>query len=204
MKKNALTARDSHLWSLRAVTLMSTLVAVYAIYGLSVATNEITVRIPPDYSKGVLLNPNTFPKSALYAGTYMIFQNLQFWKNDGQDDYKRNLDAYSCYTNAPMKKWLEDDYAEKNRARELFRRTRNISLAGVYNDNLVQEVGNGVWRVWLDIQIKDYLSNELFKQTTVRYPFQIAVDNRSCNPLGIAIDSMFSNPVRIQAAGSEE
>lgn len=197
MKRNILDARDSHIWSLRMFAVLITIVATSAIYGLITAADEVKVRIPPDYAKGVLLEPNAFPKSALYANAYMIFQSLQFWQHNGQDDYKTNIEAYGCYVNAPMLQWLNNDYQQKNADHELFRRTRNIAVAGTYSDDLVQEVGNGVWRVWLDIRIRDYLDNELFKETMVRYPLQIAVDHRPCNPVNLAIDAMFDTPRRI-------
>ena len=115
----------------------------------------------------------------------MIIQHLLYWEHDGIKDYRDNIEAYACYLNPQMQRWLRQDYEAKLADHQLLSRTRTVSLVGAYHANPVTELGNGVWQVWLDIKIRDHINGHLAKTAAVRFPLIMSVDSRSCNPLGI-------------------
>ncbi len=194
---NPLKARDAHIWTLRILCVLLGLITLVAIAALQNVPNEIKVRIPPDYANGVLLDQSAYPKSAIYANAYLILQNLQHWKDSAETDYPANVKKFECYMYPEMKTWLMNDLSSKRVSGELRDRKRFPRLAGTYGQNSVTPVGNGVWHVWIDVQYTDYLHDEPFKTSTVRYPLIVATDERACNPLGISIKGLFTQVRRI-------
>lgn len=195
IKYNPLHARDAHIWTLRILCVVFAVVTLVAILSLRSVPSEIKVRVPPNYAQGVLLEQNSFPKSAIYANSYVILQNLQNWPDDGEVDYTNNIITMRCYLYPEMQDWLAKDLSAKRIAGELSGRKRYPRLVGVYNQNNVTPVGNGVWHVYIDVEYNDYLHDEPFKTAIVRYPLTVATDERACNPLGIALQDVFA-PVR--------
>lgn len=197
MKNNPLAARDSHIWSLRLMSTILSIVCIWLISALISIPREIQVRIPPDHTKGLLLNQSHYPNSALYSNAFMIFTSIQYWSEDGETDYKKNIQDYRCYIGTDMKHWLEQDYSRKKADNEINQRTRVLSMASPYQDSYIREAGNGTWYVWLDVMVREYYIGELVKEIRMVYPLRISRDNRDCNPVDIAVDGLFDNPTRV-------
>jgi integrating conjugative element protein (TIGR03746 family) len=195
--RNALTARDSHIWTLRIALVIVSLVALGLVGILYSKQNDFFVHVPPDLSHGANIKPGELLAPNAYAFAAYIWRELNDWQEGGRKDYPKNIKSYQCYVTPSFLHWLEKNNKEKSAAGEL-ERMRSLSVQDVFRDDMVKPIGGNTFEVTLTMQLHERIEGQPIKDIVIRYPFRVIPDTRSCNKMGMAIDGFFAQPERVQ------
>ena len=96
---------------------ISIFLGVLLILGLLVHQSriqDIDVHIPPELGSGVTQKASHIPKPNVYLFTSNILQALNNWTDNGEADFKRNIEAYKHYLTPSFKEQLLKLYDKKN------------------------------------------------------------------------------------------
>ena len=134
-----------------------------------------------------------------------IWQQVQRWPTNGEEDYPRNLRALSAYLTPSCRAFLQQDYEYRRASGELRRRVRGIyEIPGRgYGDDpatRIKVVSDRDWIVTLDVSADEYYGSEQVKRALVRYPIKVVrldIDPER-NPFGLALDCYAGAPQRIE------
>ncbi len=199
----------THISTLRIALVAVTVLAVFMGWGWHNAPRTLTVHIPPDLRSGSLQPAHEVPQANVYAFAYYIWQQMNRWPENGQEDYGRNLFRLSAYLTPAFRAQLTQDMEERGRRGELLRRVRSVhEVAGTgFEPRRVEVIRDGdAWVVWLDLEINESVRGMNVKQTAVRYPLRVVrldVD-RERNPWGLALSGFASPPARIELDAEPE
>ncbi|EOF6573546.1 PFL_4703 family integrating conjugative element protein [Salmonella enterica] len=204
--KHALAARDSHITTLRLVIFLMLLVSVGLWYGWQSAPRNLTVHNPPDLRAGSTRPWWEIPPGQVYAFSFYIFQQLNRWPTNGEEDYPRNLSALTAYLTPACYTRLEEDYRQRRDRGELRDRVRGVyEIPGRgFHNKRVQVLDRDRWTVTLDLTVDEYYRAEPVKRALVRYPLNVVrydVDAEK-NPWGLAIDCFAAPPQKLEAIPS--
>ena len=202
--KNEVVHLQAHIRTLRVGVGLVGLLALLMGVGWWSAPRDLTIHVPPDLRSGSTRKWWDVPPESVYAFTFYVWQQLQRWPTNGDDDYPRNLYALSSYFTPACQAFLQQDYEFRRNAGELRRRVRGIyEIPGRgYGDNptlRVRTVSHREWVVTLDVTADEYYASEQVKRALVRYPLKVLrsdVDPQR-NPFGLAIDCYEDAPQRI-------
>lgn len=204
--KNEVTHLQAHIKTLRLGTILLTALAFVLGFGWWSAPRDLTIHVPPDLRSGSVRKWWEVPPESVYAFTFYIFQQLNRWPSNGEEDYARNIHALSPYLTPACQTFLQRDYEQRKNAGELRQRVRGIyEIPGRgFGDDpkaRVRVVSRRDWIVTLDISVDEYLGPEQVKRALVRYPLKVArLDiNPEHNPFGLVLDCYQSTPQRIAA-----
>src|SRR3546814_17301569 len=67
-----------------------------------------------------------FPYTTLFRSSFYIWQQVQRWPTNGEEDYPRNLRALSAYLTPSCRAFLQQDYEYRRASGELRQRVRGI------------------------------------------------------------------------------
>lgn len=95
--RHALAERDNHILTLRAVITLLCLCLASVGYGWYSAPQKLTLWFPPDLRSGSTRPWWEVPPASVYAFTFYIFQQLNRWPDNGEEDYSRNLRSLRAY-----------------------------------------------------------------------------------------------------------
>ena len=204
--KNEVLRLEAHIKSLRLGGGVLFALALVMGIGWWNAPRDLTVHVPPDLRSGSTRKWWEVPPESVYAFTFYVWQQLQRWPTNGDDDYPRNLHALSSYLTPACRAFLQQDYEYRRNAGELRQRVRGIyEIPGRgYGENPAQRVravSERDWVVTLDVTADEYYASEQVKRAFVRYPLKVTrmdVDPQR-NPFGLAIDCYDGAPQRIDA-----
>lgn len=204
--KNEVMRLEAHIRSLRLGGGVLFALALVMGIGWWNAPRDLTVHVPPDLRSGSTRKWWEVPPESVYAFTFYVWQQLQRWPTNGDDDYPRNLHALSSYLTPACRAFLQQDYEYRRNAGELRQRVRGIyEIPGRgYGENPAQRVravSERDWVVTLDVTADEYYASEQVKRAFVRYPLKVTrmdVDPQR-NPFGLAIDCYEGTPQRIDA-----
>jgi integrating conjugative element protein (TIGR03746 family) len=202
--KNEVLHLQSHVKTLRFGTAGLLVVTMGLGAGWWHAPRDLTIHVPPDLRSGSTRKWWEVPPESIYAFTFYIFQQLNRWPNDGEEDYSRNLQSLAAYLTPKCHAFFEQDYEQRRRSGDLRKRIRGIyEIPGRgYGDDpetRVQVVSDRDWLVTLDINADEYYGAEQIKRALVRYPIKVVrldVDPE-LNPFGLALDCYDGTPQRI-------
>ncbi|MCD9007475.1 TIGR03746 family integrating conjugative element protein [Luteimonas sp. XNQY3] len=203
--RNEVVHLQSHVRTLRvAIGAMSAGMLLLGL-GWWSAPRDLTVHVPPDLRSGSTRKWWDVPPESVYAFAFYIFQQLNRWPMNGEQDYPRNLHALSPYLTPACRAFLQQDYALRRDNGELRQRVRGIyEIPGRgYGDDptvRVRTVSSNEWIVTLDITADEYLGAEQVKRVLVRYPLRVTrmdVDPER-NPFGLALACYASTPQSIE------
>jgi integrating conjugative element protein (TIGR03746 family) len=202
--KNEVARLDDHVKTLRwgVAALLGLVLAVCV--GWWSAPRNLTIHVPPDLRSGSVRKWWEVPPESVYAFTFYIFQQLNRWPTNGEDDYPRNIRALSAYLTPACQAYLQQDFAFRRDTGELRQRVRGIyEIPGRgYGDDptaRVKVISDRDWIVTLDITADEYYGSEQVKRALVRYPLKVAREdvNAEKNPFGLALDCYSSPPQHI-------
>lgn len=190
----------AHLRSLWCVIGFQALVIVALWFGWSQAPKSLTVHIPPDLRSGANVSVNDIHPANVYAFALYIFQQLNRWPEDGTQDYGRAIFRLSPYLTPAYRQHLIEDMEHKAQRGELAYRVRALHarLGQGYEERRVDIPADGVWIVWLDVELAESVKGMTVKQTAIRYPLRVvryAIDPEE-NPWGLALDGYGSDGPR--------
>lgn len=162
---------------------------------------DINVHIPPELSNAVVQKTTHIPKPNVYLFTSNILQALNNWTENGAVDFKRNIEAYKFYLTPSFKEQLLKLYENKKDRGELSERIRGIQeiFGHEYDDSRVRSIASNVWRVDLDLKIREWYKGMKVKEVDLAFPMRVVrYDiNRQLNPWGMALDGFIKLPQKI-------
>jgi integrating conjugative element protein (TIGR03746 family) len=204
--RNEVAHLQAHVKTLRLG--IGALFAVVLLLGFGwwSAPRDLTIHVPPDLRSGSTRKWWDVPPESVYAFTFYIWQQVQRWPTNGEDDYPRNLHTLSAYLTPGCRTFLQHDYEHRRASGELRQRVRGIyEIPGRgYGDSpgtRVKAVSNRDWIVTLDVSADEYHGSEQVKRALVRYTLKVArmdVDPER-NPFGLMLDCHARAPQRIEA-----
>lgn len=204
---NAITTKNSHIKSLRIACICLTAVCGMVSYGWYSSPKSMTIHIPPDLRAGSTRPWYDIPEGNIYAFTYYIFQQLNAWSNNGENDYLAQIQRLKPYLTPHCQTYLEEDYKLRKSRNELEDRTRSISeIPGRgFDHSRVKKLSNDSWEVLLDVSVNEYYNNELVKKVLTRFDINtVSYDvNQELNPWGMALNCYMSKPKRIELKDKE-
>lgn len=95
--RHALAERDNHILTLQAVIVLLCLCLAGVGYGWYRAPQKLTLWFPPDLRSGSTRPWWEVPPASVYAFTFYIFQQLNRWPDNGEEDYLHNLRSLRAY-----------------------------------------------------------------------------------------------------------
>ena len=202
--KNEVTHLQAHIKTLRIATVALLLVALVMGGGWWSAPRELTIHVPPDLRSGSTRKWWEVPPESVYAFTFYVFQQLNRWPTNGEEDYARNLHVLSPYLTPSCRAFLQADFEYRRSTGELRQRVRGVyEIPGRgYGESpsaRVRVISDDDWIVTLDLSADEYHGSEQVKRALVRYPIKVAradVDPAR-NPFGLVLDCYDSAPQRI-------
>jgi integrating conjugative element protein (TIGR03746 family) len=204
--KNEVIHLQSHVKTLRLCSTGLLALVLMAGAGWWHSPSGLTIHVPPDLRSGSTRKWWEVPPESVYAFTFYIFQQLNRWPSDGEEDYNRNLQSLSAYLTPECRSYFQMDYEQRRRAGELRKRTRGLyEIPGRgYGDDpetRVKVVSHRDWIVTLDVNADEYHGTEQVKRALVRYAIKVVrLDiDPELNPFGLALDCYDSAPQRISA-----
>ena len=202
--KNEVQHLKSHIRTLRLGA--GALFAVSLLLGAGwwSAPRDLTIHVPPDLRSGSTRKWWEVPPETVYAFTFYIWQQLQRWPTNGDEDYSRNIRALSSYLTPACQAFLTRDYDYRRSVGELRQRVRGIyEIPGRgYGEDpklRVKTVSDRDWIVTMDVAADEYFADEQVKRALVRYTVKAVradVDPER-NPFGLMLDCYSDMPQRI-------
>jgi len=199
--------QSAHIRTLRV--LLGALLGLNLIlaYGWYSAPKDLIVHVPPDLRSGSTRRLAEVPPQSVYAFAFYLFQQLNRWAVNGEDDYRNRIHNFSAYLTPEFAETLRADFSTKQAQRELQNRQRALhEVPGrVYAPSRVKIESVDSWVVYLDLQIIETYRGETVKNTAVRYPLRVVrydVDPEQ-NPFGLALAGFESPPERLVIAGDD-
>lgn len=210
--RHAQATRDAHILTLRVIIGVLVIACGGLWWGWKAAPQDLTIHNPPDLRSGSTRKWWEVPPSTVYSFAFYVWQQLNRWPTDGEDDYKRKLHAYSAYLTPSCQEYLQRDYQARKRRQELDGRERGVyEIPGRgYHDDTVEVLGRDTWVITLDLAVDEYYAGTPVRDVYVRYPIRVVradIDPES-NPWGLQIDCFESVPQKLSipksATGEEE
>src|SRR3546814_16194240 len=101
------------------------------------------------------------PPESVYAFTFYVFQQLNRWPTNGEEDYARNLHALSSYLTPSCRAFLQADFEYRRNPGELRQRVRGVyEIPGRgYGENpsaRLRVVSNDDWVDTLNLSAAEY------------------------------------------------
>lgn len=204
---NLLAGKDQTIKALWAALSIATLFALLMGAGWMSAPRFIRVHVPPDLDNGAELATHEVGKANVYAFAFYIWQQLNRWENDGVKDYQHKIHTLQHYLTPACRQDRNEDYAERHRQHELYRRERAIwEIPGRhFSADRVHVESDASWVVYLDVRINETMLGEPVKTRFVHYPLRVVryrIDPE-LNPFGLAIDCLADKARAIERLESE-
>ena len=124
--KNEIAHLQAHIKTLRLGAGALFVVALVLGFGWWSAPRDLTIHVPPDLRSGSVRKWWEVPPESVYAFTFYVFQQLNRWPTNGEDDYARNIHALSAYLTPGCQIFLRRDYEQRRSTGELRQRVRGI------------------------------------------------------------------------------
>lgn len=192
--------RRRHLRALRVGLVLLGLSQLVAYAGWWHASGTQRLSLPPQLRYGATLQSGEIQPWEVYAFAGYIHQQLNHWAEDGARDNQRNIRRLSAFLSRGYRRWL---LREHERYEAQFRgRQRGVSyVPGSYGNASVRSAGPDAWRVVLDVRLRDYLEEQLYKDIDVRYFLEVvALDvDPETNEWGLALNRQYRLPERLRS-----
>ena len=200
--KNAL---DNEIYKKKIWRGISILFGFLLVLGMLVhqsRLHDITVHIPPELNTGAAQKVGHIPRPNVYLFALNILQALNNWDKNGEEDFRRNIEAYKHYLTPAFKEQLLNLYQEKKKKGELSERIRGVQeiFGHEYSEERVKKLAANVWQVDIDLNVREWLRGMNVKDFNMQYPLRVVrYDiNRQLNPWGMALDGFVKIPHRLK------
>lgn len=201
--RNALTSRDSHIWTLRMVVLILLGIILALLFVLSEFHRNITVHVPPDLSKGAVLRPGELQKPNAYSFALYVWKGLNEWPVNGKEDYQKAIEKYKCLVTPEFEQWLLKNKEQKGKAGELDR-TRFLSEGSAYQESFVVHLGANTYSIATIQRLQERIGGMLIKDVHMNYSLKVIPDSRNCNEMGMALAGFMVDPSRAEQEAEQQ
>jgi integrating conjugative element protein (TIGR03746 family) len=193
--------RDSAVIQLQKQCIIALLLfCILLLIGWISAPARLRVYIPPDLRNGATLKINEIPPALIYSFAYEIWQELNYWQNNGSSDYSTNLRTYTAYLTSEFQAELKHEFQELSNSGQS-QRQRNMQGVGAsaFDSSLVKKLSNSTWEVDLKMHLQEYKNNQRVKDAVILYPLKITrfEGAPSANPYGLALAGFTAAPKRL-------
>src|SRR5262249_26347219 len=138
------------------------------------APSRLRVFIPPDIRNGATLKVDEIPDALIYSFTYELWQEFNYWPEDGSKDYPKNLRTYAAYLMPGFQAELLQDYNELMHGGQLQRQRYAQGIAeGGFDSASVKKLSHDAWEVDLKVRLMEYKNHQLVKDIDVLYPLKV-------------------------------
>ncbi len=175
------------------------------IIGWHGAQEKIEVHLPPQIpTDGITLQANSYPPATIYSFAFYIWQSINNWPNNGEQDYKQAIQQFSSFITPSFKSFLIRDYNARFNQGEIQDRMR--TLQGVdgsaFTIKDVEALGHDTWLVHLHLRLTEHMNinGNQVKDTAIDYVLRVVryqIDAKA-NPWGLALDGFAQDPQRLQ------
>lgn len=176
------------------------LCALFAI-GWMRSPSDLTIHIPPDIKNGATFKVNEVPSAFLHSFAYEIWQGVNYWSQDGSQDYFKNIHAYAAYLTPKFQSDLLQEYEELKTAGQVQRQRLLQGIAGsAFESSTVKKLSADSWEIDLTLRLVEYRNNQVVKDIEMQYPLKVIrwdISNEK-NPYGLAVDGFVSPPIRLK------
>lgn len=171
------------------------------LIGWMTAPSRMTVYIPPDISNGATLKAGEIPNALVYSFAYEIWQEINYWPEDGTQDYQQNIHTYWSYLTPNFKADLLQDYSTLKDSGQVQRQRYLQGITGAaFNSANIKKLSSDTWEVDLTMRLTEYKNSQPVKDVEILYPLKVVRMNvsQSNNPYGLALAGFVSPPVRLK------
>ncbi len=190
--RNQLIASLDHIKTLKVAIGLLTLVVFAQWFRIGHLQDVRRVYVPPNLTQGVVTKFDEVPPPVVYTFAYYIFQQLNRWKTDGEEDYPKQIYRLQGFLTPSCISTLEDDMNTKRRKGELRQRIRMVQeISGKgFNRQRIQQTSDGRWNVWLDLNVKETIGHHEVKNVDLRYHLTVVTFDvdKEVNPWGLALE----------------
>ena len=167
--------------------------------------SRLTVYIPPDTSKSMMLRVNEIPHASVYTFAHMFLEILNYCPNDCKTDYQDNLNSMHSLITDQCRVQLENHL---NRQSDLYiyRSRKLIPVTGqAYSPEKVIQRSNRTWIVNETYELEERVRSTDIRKTRLFYPMRIVrVDMPvDLNPYQLQFDCFEGAPFRVDEKGNE-
>ncbi len=164
------------------------------------ATGTQRLSLPPQLRYGATLNAGEVHPWEVYVFAGYIHQQLNYWTVDGASDNAHNIQRLAAFLSPDYQRWLRREHA-RHESRFQNRQRHLSAVAGSYSNASVISVGQDLWRVTLDVRLRDYLEDHLYKDIDVRYFLEVVAlhADPETNEWGLVLHRQFQAPVRLRS-----
>lgn len=176
-------------------------ICLLCLIGWMRSPSHMTVYIPPDISNGATLKANEIPSPLIYAFAYEVWQEINYWPQEGTQDYQNNIHAYWSYLSPSFKSDLLQDYSDLKTSGQVQRQRYLQGTNGeAYQVTNVKKLGANLWEVDLKMRLTEYKNNQAVKDIEVLYPLKVMrmAISQDKNPYGLVLVGFVSDPVRLK------
>lgn len=169
--------------------------------GWATAPSRLTVYIPPDISNGATMKAGEIPNPLIYSFAYQIWQEINYWQQDGTQDYPANIHAYGTYLTPAFKAELLQEFDDLKATGQVQRQRILQGMAGAaFEPSNIKKIADNTWEVDLHMRLTEYKNSQAVKDIDIVYPLKIvrmhvSQDN---NPYGLVIAGYVSEPQRLK------
>lgn len=202
--RHAVKNREQHILTLRIACGVLVFFLLLASIGWMRAPENLIIHNPPDLRSGSTRPWWEVPPPTAYAFAFYIFQQLNAWPKNGEEDYPAKIKGLSPYLTPSCQDFLSADAKKRGDSNELTGRVRVVyEIPGRgYQSAAVTVIDRDHWVVNLDLVADEYVSAEPVKRALVRYPLKVVRwdGDAERNPFGLALDCYDGVPQRLEAA----
>lgn len=183
-----------------------TLICLLLGIGWLLAPSQLRIYIPPDLSSGALIKPNEIPKPLIYSFAYQVWQEINDWPLNGEQDYSKAIRTYSAYLTPSFQDSLLQDYQNLKSLGQVQRQRSLQGLAAAsYDPASVKVLSSTTWEVDLTMHLNEYKNNQPVKTIDILYPIKVTrmAISEQHNPYGLALAGFVREPERIKTLDTE-
>jgi integrating conjugative element protein (TIGR03746 family) len=194
--------QDRQLINLQSkIILLLFILCLFSFIGWMSAPSRLTVYIPPDISNGATMKAGEIPNPLVYSFVYEVWQEINYWPNEGTQDYPANLRTYWSYFTPGFKGDLTQDMEDLKNSGQIQRQRFLQGITGAAFDPInVKKLSDNTWEVDLKMRLTEYRNNQPVKDIEILYPLKVTRINvsQANNPYGLMLAGFVSEPVRLK------
>lgn len=206
--KSQLHEKDRHIRTAQFFAVLFFIVILVLSFVIYTFPSRLNVHIPPDIRAGSQRPWWEVPNATVYAFAYQVFQQLNRWNVNGEEDYEKNITTLKPLLTPNCETFLRQDYKDRLRHNELRDRTRGVyEIVGRgFSEDKVTVFSKDSWGVNLDLSVDEYFQDEPVKRVFTRFPISIVrmdIDSQK-NPWGLGFNCYTSIPQRLEGVENTE